>query len=66
MIANRLGKRPYQLMAELGLRALADTMMGNMKFQCLNNYQEDVSRMLDNEIPNLMKCIETSSEVKQT
>ena len=66
MIANRLGKRPYQLMAELGLRALADTMMGNMKFQCLNNYQEDVSRMLDNEAPNLMKCIETSLEVTRT
>ena len=66
MIANRYNKRPYQLTFDLGLRALADVLMGNVKFQNLNNYQEDVRIMLENEAPNLMKCIETSLEVTPT
>ena len=66
MIANRYKKRPYQMMNDLGLRALADTLMGYIGFQNLNNYQEDVSRMLENEAPNLMKCIETSLQVTPT
>ena len=53
-------------MVSLGLRALADTLMGNVKFQNLNNYQEDVSMMLENEAPNLIRCIETSLEVTPT
>ena len=66
MIPNRLGVRPYRMMSDLGLRALADTLMGNCRFQNLNNYQSDVSCMLENEAPNLMKCIETSLEVTPT
>lgn len=66
MIANRYNKRPYQKTFDLGLRALANALMGNVQFQNLNNYQEDVSRMLENEAPNLMKCIESSLEVTPT
>ena len=60
LIANKLGKTPFHLMDDFGLRSLSDTMMGYTMFQYLINHQTGVDRILQQEAPNLIKCIESS------
>ena len=42
------------------LTTLSDTMMGFSQFLHLINYQTGVNRILQQEAPNLIKCIESS------
>ena len=62
IIPNLDEKLPLKLMHELDLRALSDTILCYTSFRSLIHSQEAVERILSQNAPNLIKCLESSLE----
>ena len=66
LVTNKQGMTAIHLMDQYGLRSLSDIMMQYTSFQYLINYQGDVNRIMQQEAPNLIKCIESSLMESET
>ena len=66
LVTNKQGMTAIHLMDQYGLRSLSDIMMQYTSFQYLINYQSDVNRIMQQEAPNLIKCIESSLMESET
>ena len=62
IIPNMDDKLPLKLMHELDMRALSDTLMSYTQFRCLIHSQDAIDRVVSQNAPNLIKCLESSLE----